>query len=175
MYFSIKRQVEPIEDAYPPITYTIAGIVTFLFWAYHVYLEIRQFGNKMGLKNNLKYLKDFWNFNDLIHLGITLISIISNVTEEPMLHVKYSVVLAAVGSLCICIKFFDWLRLFDKTSVYINLIGMTILEVQYFFILLVASMLMFGFPLLMLNLYRTADYSIFERNSYYQIISMILH
>ena len=41
MYFSIKRVVEPIEDAYPAVTYTIAGIVTLLFWAYQVYLDIR--------------------------------------------------------------------------------------------------------------------------------------
>ena len=41
MYFSIKRVVEPIEDAYPALTYTVAGIVTLLFWAYHVYLDIR--------------------------------------------------------------------------------------------------------------------------------------
>ena len=111
----------------------------------------------------------------MVHIAITLISVVTNITEKPMVHVKYSIVLAALGSLCICIKFFDWLRLFDKTSFFINLISMTILEVKYFLILLILSMLMFGFPLLMLNLYRTADYSIFDRNSYYQIISMFLH
>ena len=65
------------------------------------------------------------------------------------------------------VKFFDWLRLFDKTSFYINLIGMTLSEIKYFLILVLLSLLMFGFPNLMLNLYRSPDMSLFENNSYY--------
>ena len=101
--------------------------------------------------------------------------VVTNLTEEPTLDVEYQIVLASIGSFSICIKFYDWLRLFDRTSFYINLISMTIIEINYFLILYLASFFMFGFPLLMLNLYRTQDVNLFERNSYYQIISMVLH
>ena len=113
--------------------------------------------------------------NDLLHLSISLVMVVTNLTHEPLIDVEYLIVLASLGSFCICIKFYDWLRLFDKTSFYINLISMTIYEIKYFLILYFASFFMFGLPLLMLNLFRTKDVNIFEYNSYYQIISMVLH
>ena len=64
---------------------------------------------------------------------------------------------AAGATWCICLKFFDWLRLFDRTSFYINLIGMTLSEIKFFLILLIASMLMFGLPLMLLELNSNED------------------
>lgn len=49
---------------------------------------------------------------------------------------------------------FDWLRLFDKTSFFIKLIGETLVDILPFMILLVTSLMMFGVPVAMLNLNR---------------------
>ena len=176
MYFTIKRIVEPQGQAYPAFLYTVAGIIVLILWVYHVYLDCRQLNQRRETQKGLKtYFNDIWNLNDLLHLSISMVMVATNLTEEPMLDVEYQIVLASIGSFSICIKFYDWLRLFDRTSFYINLISMTIIEINYFLILYLASFFMFGFPLLMLNLYRTQDVNLFERNSYYQIISMVLH
>ena len=41
MYFTMKRIVEPLEQAYPAPLYTIAGITVLVLWAYHVFLDCR--------------------------------------------------------------------------------------------------------------------------------------
>ena len=51
------------------------------------------------------------------------------------------------------VKCFDWLRLVEKTAFYIDLIGQTISDIKYFIILLIASFLLFGLPMMMLNFY----------------------
>ena len=104
-----------------------------------------------------------------------MILVIFTQKEQPVLSLDTQIVLAALASLCICLKFFDWLRLFDKTSFYINLIGMTLSEVKFFLILLVASMLLFGLPMMIININSTENASIFETNSPLQIINMLIH
>ena len=49
-------------------------------------------------------------------------------------------------------KGYDWMRLFEKTSFYIMLIEETIADVSPFLLLLIISLLMFGFPMIMLDL-----------------------
>ena len=52
------------------------------------------------------------------------------------------------------IKVFDWLRLFEGTAFYILLVQETLKDVQSFMILLIAALMMFGMPMVMLNLNR---------------------
>ena len=49
-------------------------------------------------------------------------------------------------------KGYDWMRLFERTAFYILLIQETIADVAPFLTLLVISLLMFGFPMIMLDL-----------------------
>ena len=70
--------------------------------------------------------------------------------------------IAAVDSLAISLKLFDWLRLVEKTAFYINLIGQTITDIKAFLILLLASFLLFGLPVMMLNFYTHNGEELFE-------------
>ena len=69
--------------------------------------------------------------------------------------------LAAFASFSIAMKLFDWLRLFESTAFYINLIGQTVADIKSFIILLLASMLLFGLPKMMLDFYSTHDTELF--------------
>ena len=65
--------------------------------------------------------------------------------------------LAAIASCFIFIKMFDWLRLFEKTAFYQQLVMELLYEIRHFGILILLSILMFGLPLMMLNLNRQDD------------------
>ena len=88
----------------------------------------------------------------MIHLSFVFILAINSHKQFRLLALKNQVVMAALATFCICLKFFDWLRLFDRTSFYINLIGMTLKEIGFFLILFIASFLRFGLPLMILNI-----------------------
>ena len=149
-----------------------------IFWAYLIYLEYKQLRYNENFCAALKdYLKDFWNLNDIVHLTLVLVLAINGSFGEKLhfLPINLQVVLAAIATSCICLKFFDWLRLFDRTSFYINLIGMTLSEVKYFLILLMASMFMFGLPLMILNLKSEPGQEIIEKNSIWNFTNTLIH
>ena len=51
----------------------------------------------------------------------------------------------------------DWMRIFSPTSFYIYLIQETIKRIAAFMLLMVVSLLIFGIPMIMLNLNRTDE------------------
>ena len=55
------------------------------------------------------------------------------------------------------IKVLDWMRIFDMTSFYIYLIMQTIKRISAFMLLMVVSLLIFGIPMVMLNINRTIN------------------
>ena len=70
--------------------------------------------------------------------------------------------MAAIASCTLMLKVFDWLRLFEKTAFYILLVEETLKDVSSFLILLVTALMMFGVPMVMLNLNRDNDNSIVD-------------
>ena len=60
--------------------------------------------------------------------------------------------MAAFATASTLMKGYDWMRLFERTAFYILLIQETIADVAPFLTLLVISLLMFGFPMIMLDL-----------------------
>ena len=70
--------------------------------------------------------------------------------------------MAAIASCTLMLKVFDWLRLFEKTAFYILLVEVTLKDVSSFLILLVTALMMFGVPMVMLNLNRDNDNSIVD-------------
>ena len=48
-------------------------------------------------------------------------------------------------------KIFDWLRLFDRTAFYVQLLGATLDQIKEFMLLFTVALLTFGLPLSMLN------------------------
>ena len=128
--------------------------VLLVLWSYFVFLEIKQIA---ALEKKLYYFKRFWNWNDIVGLSLTLIVLISSVTYEPLLPIENLRLMAAIASCSLMIKVFDWLRLFEKTAFYILLVSETFVDISAFMILLAVALLMFGVPLIMLNMNRSKE------------------
>ena len=60
------------------------------------------------------------------------------------------------------VKLYDWLRLFENTASYILLTETTIYDIRIFLILIVFSLMVFGVPMVILNLSRREDNAIME-------------
>ena len=89
MYFSTKRIVEGEDNAYAEELYLIAAIVTSILWAYHMFLDYKQLKSSDSCWESLKkYLTDLYNINDLIHLTITIVFIVTNLPDEPLLKLE---------------------------------------------------------------------------------------
>ena len=68
---------------------------------------------------------------------------------------NFSRVLASIFSFLLILKAFDWMRLFQSTGFYVMLVRETLNDIQAFMILLIAVIMMFAIPMLMLNLNRS--------------------
>ena len=71
----------------------------------------------------------------------------SLVSEEEILRQ-----VSAFASLCILLKTFDWLRLFEGTAFYVQLVQATLIDIAAFMILLICSLLIFAMPMGFLTL-----------------------
>ena len=83
-------------------------------------------------------------------MAIIIICLITR-AEEVMRPIR---VAAAFDSCLIFAKLYDWLRLFESTSFYILLITQTIDDITAFITIFLISLLMFGIPMVMLNMNR---------------------
>ena len=75
-------------------------------------------------------------------------------------------ILSAFVTFSLLIKFYEWLRIFEKPAFYIFLIAETIRDIRAFIVLFVAGLMMCGIPLTMLNFYTWLDSPIIERTEY---------
>ena len=155
MAIALERKTNPTTDLeyWKVVT---AGSVTMVLWLYQIYLEFVQLFNGRPVCSNMTeqakgYFTQFWNFNDLFHLTLTAIFVTVAIKDDNTITVYYMVIIAAVNSLSMSLKTFDWLRLVETTAFYINLIGQTMTDIRSFIILLFASFLLFGLPMMMIN------------------------
>ena len=111
----------------------------------------------VGLKNKCDYFTDMWNINDFVSLVFTLIIVLTSVEHEPLILIEHLRAMAAVASCTLMIKVFDWLRLFENTAFYILLVQETMKDIKAFLILLLTTLMMFGIPMVMLDLNRTEE------------------
>ena len=65
--------------------------------------------------------------------------------------------MAAFASSLIMLKFYDFMRLFNRTAFYVQLLSKTISQIKYFMVLFFVSILMFGLPFSMLTLNRDSN------------------
>ena len=110
-----------------------------------------------ALENKLSYFTDLWNMNDFISLLFTIIIIATSVEHNTVIAVENLRAMAAIASCTLMIKVFDWLRLFEGTAFYILLVQETMKDIKAFLILLMTTLMMFGIPMVMLDLNRTED------------------
>ena len=65
--------------------------------------------------------------------------------------------LAALVSCLLILKVYDWLRLFETTSFYMQLVYLTVSNIFSFMILFLIALLMFGIPISMINMGRSQE------------------
>ena len=124
----------------------------------------------------IDHWKDLWGVIDQIHLTLNFIIIISCLPNEPWINIQVLRIMAAFAMCATLGKGYDWMRLFEKTSFYILLIQETIKDVSPFLLLLMISLLMFGFPMIMLDLLDTGEETLLiERLSGSIVFDLILN
>ena len=91
-----------------------------------------------------------------------MIIVVTSVPKETYIEPEILRQLAAFASCSLLIKVYDWLRLFENTGFYILLLEETIRDVISFLILIITALLMFGMPMIMLNLNSGEDEGIVD-------------
>ena len=83
-------------------------------------------------------------------------------------------ILAATASGLIVTKIYDWLRLFEPTSFYVQLVEKTLKDLKYFMILLVVASLMFGLPMNLVNMSLQDDSPLVKQFSNIGILDTVI-
>ena len=152
----------------------ILGLIVLVQWVYQVYNEFVQFLQK---DEKIEHFYSLWNWVDLVGLGGNLFIIIVGVFNdgETIISIESIRVLASIVSLCIFVKLFDWLRLFESTAFYILLVGETLSDIQAFMIILLCTLLAFGVPMYMLNMNRDDDNAVIDSTFGFWGINVLLN
>ena len=125
-------------------------------------------------ENCLKFFyKNLWNVVDLVALTLTLVITVHSILGRTNID-KYSLsTMAAVASSLIVAKIYDWLRLFEMTAFYVQLLEATIKGIGSFMLLFFVAMLLFGLPFSMLNENRTGESNIMDYTLYYWLFDVV--
>ena len=99
----------------------------------------------------MDYFTSLQNIGDIICLTLTPTLCLTNFGHTPNMGVETQAYMGAVVSFFLISKCFDWLRIFEETSFYIMLIFATIQDIGSFMILFMVALVMFAFPLVILN------------------------
>ena len=91
----------------------------------------------------------------MFSLFFTLFLTILTLPQSEIIPANAHRLLAAVTSCMLILKIYDWLRLFETTSFYIQLVSLTLHNIIAFSILFFLALLMFGIPISMINMGRT--------------------
>ena len=94
---------------------------------------------------------------DLIGLfGVFWILVFTG-TNTSLISIENERIIAAFASCFTLIKLYDWLRLFDSTAFYVLLVAETLADIKPFMMLLSATLLLLGVPILILDGNRVED------------------
>ena len=122
------------------------------------------------------FKKHFWNFWNLVDLfALSLTSVLSThwllnwIFDITWVDVSDLRLMAAFASFLLIAKIFDWLRLFESTAFYVQLLRATLINISSFMLLFFVAILLFGLPLSMFNQSRS------KTNEEEQIISEQLY
>ena len=119
------RESDPDQDksTFGTVMAVIATLVTFYLTYKLVQAEKKQFE---AHEPKSSYFCNVWNWVDLLAIGptsivllVTLFGLGSEIMEELRM-------IAAFSSFFLILNFFDWVRLFEETAFYVQLIGRTL-------------------------------------------------
>ena len=130
----------------------IFGALTLLLHIDQLYNEFVQInGSEGGLRD---HFDSIWNYNDAVWLTICPIILVSTLPNDYLISNDVLIIMSTFVTFSLFVKLMDWMRIFSNTSFYVYLIQETIKRIQAFLLLLIICLLMFGIPMVMLNINR---------------------
>ena len=151
MYDTLLPREEPMSD-WLVFLNKLLGVVTLGTWAINLRIEFYQ----LRAKNLGNYFRSPWNWLDIggliLNLFITLLTLFDLTWVSPEALRE----MAAWSSCFIFVSMFTWFRLFERTSFYVQLVIELLYEIRWFGALVFLSLLMFGLPIVMLDMNRLA-------------------
>lgn len=148
----------------------IIGGLTIVLWGYLLRTEILQF---MSLEDKKKYLKSVWNLIDVMGFTLTIIIQVHTTFELDWITVKDLRIMASFATMMLLTNVYDWLRLFEPTAFFVQLIARTIYDIRWFMVLLFIAILIFGLPLSMVNLNRDDTNTVIEETFVWFLFDII--
>lgn len=69
----------------------------------------------------------------------------------------------------------SWMKLFEQTSFYVLLIQTTLKDIKYFILLLIIALLMFGVPVLILDMNSAEDAGLIDDNFNFWLLDLMFN
>ena len=137
-------------DDYTDYGYYILTVLLVVFATYFVTNEIKQLGCE-----GFEYLLSFWNYIDIIPpFGIYILVVIHSLKELKIIELNDSLVrtILAIVTFFMWFKFLYFLRIFKNTGYLIRMIIEVIVDMRYFFLVLLITVAAFGDSFLVFSL-----------------------
>ena len=104
----------------------ILAVIVLFLWAYVLRSEVRQFIKTKQREGLGEYFKSIWNWFDIAGLSFTIFIWFMTLFRIDAVEIQKLRIIAALTSCFNFIKIFDWLRLFDGTAFYVQLLAATL-------------------------------------------------
>ena len=104
-----------------------------------------------------EHFMSFWNYNDAMWLTFCPTIVLLSIPSKTPIDIEVLTTMSAFATFSMQVKVMDWMRIFSHTSFYVYLIQETIKRIAAFMMLMVISLMIFGIPMVMLNMNRTID------------------
>ena len=129
----------------------VLGILAFPLLIYFIWIEFNQV---MSKKRKSEYFQELFNWIDITGVSLTLAIYIVTMSDQEWISFEQMRIMAAIASLALLFKIFDWLRLFEDTAFYILLIENTLNDVMGFLAIFFLALITIGMPMHFLDLNR---------------------
>ena len=96
------------------------------------------------MMNKLDYFLDIWNFNDLLSVFAAFMITICMLLLDSTTDGSFISVVGAFTVTALYLKFFYFLRIFDRTAPYIRMIIQISSDIKYFIFILLIAIIGFG-------------------------------
>ena len=120
--------------------YSLTGL-TLLLYSYQLVVEVQQFASL----EVAEYIQDSWNWINISHfVTAAYVYFTMFVQNEEILDHWTTGAVRSLALLTLWSNFFDWLRLFDRTSFLIKLVSKTFVDIIEFMVLFLIALAMVG-------------------------------
>ena len=144
------HDTDDVDDRGPKFISVGLSVAISLLWACFFALEVKQI-----ISDKLDYLKDYWNWLDMVSLSLNLaflvmidIDLLADQVTIPVTLVRN---VGAFSCFLLWIKVFYWMRLFKLAAHFITLIKQTIFDIRIFLIMLLILTIAFANLFFVLN------------------------